>query len=228
MIWSSTALYCLNRLAVVGSTSSCGWPNTLSFNFFKTRSTSGSTRMRALASIPLMEYDVLFPSIFVKSLILRFTEDGSSFAIHSVAFLRDCFFSSGVCSPVWSSLYACVKRIVLRLQHLRRMLSPQWVLLVHLPWLRERYSPWLSILLWRENPLLWWLNQRYVLFWNWIVTHNRMRCKRRRKSFCLKETCHWFIVCYDKCRFWWFPQNVCELEKRHVSCQDFFRVNRHF
>ena len=83
---SSFALECLNRLSAANSTSSNGWPNILSFRFFNTRSGSCSTRIRALALIQLMEYDVVFPSIFVNSLILGFNEDSSWFNTHSAAF----------------------------------------------------------------------------------------------------------------------------------------------
>ena len=57
-----------------------------------------------------MEYDVVFPSIFVNSLILGFIEDGSSCATHSCAFFRDWSFLSSVCSSVSSSPSACAKK----------------------------------------------------------------------------------------------------------------------
>ena len=108
---SSFALYCLNHLSIVNTTSSCGWPSILSSRFFRTRSASCSLRFRAFALIQIIEFDVVFPSIFVKSLILDFIEDGSSCATHSfVFFYRNCSFSWKVCPSVLSSPSACVKK----------------------------------------------------------------------------------------------------------------------
>ena len=56
--------------------------------------------MHAIALIPLMEVDVLIPSIFVKSLIFGFVEDGSSFATLPVAFLENVFFRLKTCCLV--------------------------------------------------------------------------------------------------------------------------------
>ena len=108
---SSFALWCLNRLSVVNSTSSCGWPSILSFRFFSTRSTSCFSRIRAFALIPWMEYDVVFPSIFVNFFIPGFVEDCSWFTTHSAAFLWDCSFRCRICSSVSSGPSACVKKI---------------------------------------------------------------------------------------------------------------------
>ena len=65
--------------------------------------------MRALALIPLMEYDVLFSSILVSSLIFGFIQEGSSFVIHSVAFLKVCSSASRICSSVFSPS-VCMKK----------------------------------------------------------------------------------------------------------------------
>ena len=110
MIRSSFALYCLNHLSVVNSISSNGWPKTLSFKFFKTRPTSSSTRIRAFALIPCMEYAVVFPSISVNSFILGFIEDGSSCATHSVVLFQDYCFLSMVCCSVSSSPSTCAMK----------------------------------------------------------------------------------------------------------------------
>ena len=67
--------------------------------------------MCALTLIPLMEYDVLFPSILVKSLLLGLIEDGSLFTTHSVALPWDCSFLSRVFSSIPFSLSACLKNI---------------------------------------------------------------------------------------------------------------------
>ena len=87
-----------------------GWPRNFDFRFFKTRSTTRFTRIRAFALIPFMEYDVVFPSIFVYSFTLVFKEGGSSFANHCFAFCRDYSFRSSVCFSDSSSLSACVKK----------------------------------------------------------------------------------------------------------------------
>ena len=78
--------------------------------FFSTRSISCSTRILALALIPFMEYDVVFPSILVNSFTLVFKADDSSFAAHCFAFCRDCSFRSRVCSSDSLRLYDCVKK----------------------------------------------------------------------------------------------------------------------
>ena len=77
---TSFALYCLNRLSVVIKTSSGGWQSFVSFKFFSTIVTSCSTLMRQFALISSIEYDVLFPWIFVKYMVLCFGEDGSALA----------------------------------------------------------------------------------------------------------------------------------------------------
>ena len=133
-------------------------------SFFKTRSESCSTRIRAFALIPCMEYDVAFPSIFVNSFILGFVEDGSSCGTHSAAFFRDCSFFQGFVLRSRLHHLSVLRRISLHLQHLRMMLWPQWVLYVHLPWSRHGSSPWFSIPIVRESQLACLLNQRYVLF----------------------------------------------------------------
>ena len=59
-----------------------------------------------------MQYDVVFPSTFVKSLILGFIEDDSSFATHFVfvTFFRDLSLRWWICSSVSSSPSSGVKR----------------------------------------------------------------------------------------------------------------------
>ena len=79
--------------------------------FFSTRSTSCSTRILAFALIPSMEYDVVFPSIFLNSFTLVFKAGDSSFAAHCFAFCRDCSFRSKVCSSDSLPSSACVKKI---------------------------------------------------------------------------------------------------------------------
>ena len=107
---SSFALWCLNRLPVVNSTSSYSWPSILSFRFFNIRSASCSTRILAFALIPWREYDVLFPSIFVNSFILGFIAGVSWLTTHTAAFLRDCFFPCRIWSSVSSRSSVGVKR----------------------------------------------------------------------------------------------------------------------
>ena len=105
---SALALYGFDRGFVVFRTSLCGWPEIFSISFLKTKSTSCSTCICAFALIPFMEYDVVFPSIFLNSFKLVFREGGSSFAIHRFAFSQDCSFRSKVCSSNSVSLSACV------------------------------------------------------------------------------------------------------------------------
>ena len=107
----SFALQCLNRQSVVKSTSSCGWPSILSFRFFSTRSASCPTRIRALALNPLMEYDVVFPSIFVISFILGFIWDVSWFTTHSAAFFWDCFFRCRIFFSFTLTICLCEEKL---------------------------------------------------------------------------------------------------------------------
>ena len=78
--------------------------------FFSTKSTSCSTRILALALVPLIEYDVVLPSIFVNSFTLVFKAVDSSFAAHCFAFHCDCSFRSRVCSSDSLLSSACVKK----------------------------------------------------------------------------------------------------------------------
>ena len=50
----------------------------------------------------------------------------------------------------------------------------------------------------------------------------------RGNDFCLKETCHGFIVSEDDNRFGLIPKNVAILHESEVDGQKFFRVDRHF
>ena len=106
IMWSSVALHCLYHESVVISTSSCSWPRKFNFMFFKTRSTSCPTRIRAFALIPFIKYDVVFPSIYVNSFTLDSKEGDSSFCTHCFAFCRDCSFRSRVCF-FWLALVVC-------------------------------------------------------------------------------------------------------------------------
>ena len=107
----SFALFYLYRESVLINTSSCGWPRIFSFIFFKTRCTSCSTRIRAFALIPFMEYDVVFPSVFVNSFTPVLKEDGHSFAIHCFELFLDCSFPSRVCCADSSLSSACMLKI---------------------------------------------------------------------------------------------------------------------
>ena len=93
------------------NTSSYGWPRILSSMFFSTRSTFCSTRILAFALIPFMEYDVVFPSIFVNSFTLVVKAGDCSFAAHCVAFCCNCSYRSRVCSSESLPSSACVKKI---------------------------------------------------------------------------------------------------------------------
>ena len=104
---------CLNRLPVVCSTSSCGWPRSLRLNFFKTRSTSCCTCILAFALIPFMEYDVVVSSVFVNSFTQVLNEGGSSFATHCFASRRDCSPRLSFCSTDSFSKFVCVNKFCL-------------------------------------------------------------------------------------------------------------------
>ena len=106
---SSFAFYFLYRESVIINTSSNGWPKLFNFMFFSTRLTSCSTRILAFALFPLMEYDVVLPSIFVNSFTLVFKTGDSSFAAHCFAFRFDCSFRSRICSSHSLLSSACVK-----------------------------------------------------------------------------------------------------------------------
>ena len=92
------------------NTSSYGWPKIFSFMFFNTRSTSCSTRILAFAFIPFMEYDVVFPSVFVNSVTLIFRKGDCSFAAHCFAFCLNRSFRSKVCSSDSLTSSSCVKK----------------------------------------------------------------------------------------------------------------------
>ena len=77
---------------------------------FSTRSTFCSTPILAFASIPFMEYDVVFPSIFVNSSTFVFKTGDSSFAAHCFAFCLDRSFRSRVRSYGSLESSACVKK----------------------------------------------------------------------------------------------------------------------
>ena len=141
-----------------------------------------------------MESYVVFPSCFVNPLILGFVEEGSSCATHFVAFSQDfsllskVFFQSHLHHPVvW-------RRNNFRVQHLRRMLSPQWALLVHPSGFWDGSSPWLSIVVWKESQLLCWLNQCYVLLKKWTAADNLMRSTKIVNLF-LSGKNGWIIFC---------------------------------
>ena len=92
------------------SLSSLTLHNVVGLVFSVSKSTSCSTRIRAFALIPFMEYDVVFPSIFVSSFTLIFKEDGSSISTHFLPFCRDYFIRSRVFSSDSSLLSACVTK----------------------------------------------------------------------------------------------------------------------
>ena len=82
----------------------------LSFMFISTRPTYCSTRILAFALLPFMEYDVVFPSIFVNSFTLVFKKSGSSVTAHCFAFCLDFSFRSRVCPSDSLLSSACVKK----------------------------------------------------------------------------------------------------------------------
>ena len=112
-IWCYQSLRSISGKTVhVKSTSSYGWPNILILKFLRTRLTSCSTCIREIAMIWRVEYDSMFPSIFVNSFIFGFIEDGYSCATHFVACYLDGSLLSGVCSSVSCSPSACAKKNV--------------------------------------------------------------------------------------------------------------------
>ena len=88
--------------------------------------------------------------------------------------------------PVW-------RRIALCLQHLRRMLWPQWVLSIHPPGLWDG-SPWLLIPVWKKKQLLCWLKHLYVLTSNWTAVYNRMQSTKMVEKL-LSAKNRWLIYC---------------------------------
>ena len=115
-----------------------------------------------------MDYDVVFPSIFVKSITLVFKEGSSSFATHCSAFCRYFSFrSSDFFLLMW-------RKLVLHRRHLRKMWSLQWVLFGYLPGFWDVSSPWLWVTIWRENQSQCSLNRQCELFWSRLATHRHM------------------------------------------------------
>ena len=97
------------------------------------RSTSCSTRIRALALIPIVDYDLEFPSIFVNSVKLVHNEDSLSFATIFFSVGRDCFFFKGLFFGLVFIVSSGEKKLFFVCNVRGRCLAPQWVMSVCLP-----------------------------------------------------------------------------------------------
>ena len=119
------------------------------------------------------------------------------------------------------------RRIVLHLQHPRKMLLPRWVMFVHPPRFWDGSSLWLSVEFWKKvSCCVIWISD--MCYFEVELQHILAKGPQRWwEGFCLKETDDWFVVRQGNRWFWCFPQNVRERGKCHVDCQDFFRRNRH-
>ena len=51
--------------------------------------------------------------------------------------------------------------------------------------------------------------------------------KRWWNCFCLDNTCDCFATSQDNQLLYWFLQNICLPEKKHLDCQKYFRVVGH-
>ena len=78
-----------------------------------------------------MNYDLVFQSMFVKSLTLVMNKGGSLFAVHSFAAFKKNLFLSTVRWFRFHSQFAC-RRAVIRLRNLRIILLPKLVFSVRL------------------------------------------------------------------------------------------------
>ena len=141
-----------------------------------------------------MEYDVVFPSVFVKSFTLVFKEGGSSFSTHCFEFCRGFPFVQGFvllthchCLLVW-------RWTVLHQRYPKKMWSPRSVLFEYRLGFWDLSSPRLWIPICREKQRQCWLNHRCVPFWIWIATHSRM-CSTALVDMLPLGRIAWLICC---------------------------------
>ena len=117
-----------------------------------------------------MEYDVVFPSIFVNSFKLVFKGKVSSFATHCFALCLDFSFRSMVCASDSSLLSACVKKnCISSATSEDEVVTSIGVVWISSSILGRIFSVTLSSSVESKSPAMW-LNQQVVLFWKWIAT----------------------------------------------------------
>ena len=100
MIQYSFALKCFCPMPLVSSTSSYGKPNIFICIFLSTWSTFCSARMREIALIPLIEYDVLCPPMHV----LKY---GTESRVNVLRWLI-AFGSSSQCIKIWNDSFSAL------------------------------------------------------------------------------------------------------------------------
>ena len=173
-----------------------------------------------------MEYDVVFPSIFVNSVKLVFNEGGSSFATCCFATCWDCFFSFDgifllllliVCLS--EEKFFLISGIRRRCGHLdgcclNVFLDFEIYLLCDFEFQSgEKVKgsvDWTGEVCFLELELQHIVTCIPQCWWN---------------CFQSEESCDWFFICQKVCWLCCFPQNACKLKKCHLYCQEFSRAD---
>ena len=112
--------------------------------------------------------------------------------------------------PVW-------RRIALHLRHPRKLLSPQWVLIVCFSGVWDVSSPWSSVSVWRGKQLLCWLSGLGVFFWSWIATDNHMQSKLTLDLLCFERSVSLGGYLLEKLLIWLFPIKC--VQTRETPCR---------
>ena len=190
--------------------------------------TSCFTCIRAIAFIPIMDYDLVFLSISACSLTLVLNEDAYSFATHSFAFCSNCSFRCRVCSIDSSSLSAGMKKsssfsTISEVD----VVTSMGVVCMSSQFLRRIFSVTMSSSLEKKSAAVLTEPEMWA---NLKLNCNTVTCAPQRWCNCFRigESCGWFSISqYDR----WlccFPKHLWKLERCVVYCQEFFRVDGHF
>ena len=83
---------------------------------------------------------------------------------------------------------------VRRQRHPKKMLSPQWVLSVHLPEFGNVFSPYPQVLLWGASQLLCLLSWWVALVWSLIATHVHKRSRAAVELISFERIIR--LICY--------------------------------
>ena len=197
--------------------------------FLSKRSTSCSTRILAFAFIPFMEYDVVFPSIFVKSFTRVFKTGDSSFAAHCFAFGLDCSFRSRVCSSDSLLSSACM------MKHCSSSASSEEEVVTSIGFCLNIVPDFETYLL-RDFKFISGEKASCSVDWSSNVCYFKVKLQHIITCIpecwwdclCLEKAGDWLVVCQDNCWLCCLPQNVFKLEKCQIDCQNFFWVYGHF
>ena len=161
-----------------------------------------------------MDYDVVFPSLFVKTFTLALNKGGSSSATQGFTSRRDCSFRLRACS---SHSFFFISDIRERCGHL------DGCCLNVFPDFETYHVCDLEFQSGKKTSCSvdWTSNRSYIAFeLQRIVT-----CfpKRLLKFFRLEESRDWNVICQNDCWFCGFPQNVCNFKSCYVNCPEIFR-----